>query len=187
MLLVEGIFLFRGRREGDGKADCKRFAKGMAVFGGLAFLAFLPQVLFWRKLYGNSLQMPKMEEMDWLLPRIDLTLFSTYHGLIAWSPVLLLVVPGLWFLIRENRLVGAAFAMVVAAQVYVNSANEVWWAGGSFGNRRFVDYSFIFLLAIAACCRRWRGHPLFWTLTAVGTLWNFGLLGAERSHVLTVS
>ena len=65
-------------------------------------------------------------------------------------------------------------------------ANEVWWAGGSFGNRRFVDYSAVFVLAFAACCQRWKRSVVFWALTATAVAWNLLLICAERTHILTL-
>lgn len=186
MLGVEAWSRIAEASRGSRKGLLRDYAIGAAIVALAALVAFAPQMLFWWKLYGNPLQMPKIEEMNWLAPRIDFTLFSTYHGLLSWSPVLLLTIPGLWLIYRKDRIVGSAFALVVLAQVYVNSANEIWWAGGSFGNRRFVDYSFIFVLAFAACCRKWGRSPVFITLTAAACLWNFLLLCAERSQVLSL-
>ena len=186
MLGVEAYFsIAEGSKENRG-ALWRYYILGGLLTALSALAAFVPQMLFWWKLYGNPVQMPKMEEMNWLSPRIDLTLFSTYHGLLSWSPLLLLTIPGLWILHKKNRIIGSAFTLVVLAQVYINSANEIWWAGGSFSNRRFVDYSFIFVLAFAACWRKWGRSPLFIAFVAVASLWNVLLLCAERLQILTL-
>jgi len=186
VLPVEAYLVISGLGRGERPAALKRMAAGFLVFAATSFLSFLPQMVFWWRLYGNPVQMPKIEEMNWMRPRVDLMLFSTYHGLLSWSPLLLLTVPGLWLLHRRDRIVGSAFALVLLIQVYINATNEVWWAGGSFGNRRFVDYSFMFLMAFAACWRRWGRSPLFVTLVLLAAGWNFVLIGAERAQVLTL-
>jgi hypothetical protein len=148
-------------------------------------VGFLPQMLFWLALYGNPISFPKMEEMHWLRPKLWSVLFSQYHGLLSWSPLLILVLPGLYFIYKREKPVAVALGLALAIQVYLNSANEVWWAGGSFGNRRFADYALIFVPAIAVVMERRRGAlvPLVCVILAG---WNWLLVVAERAGVLTL-
>jgi tetratricopeptide (TPR) repeat protein len=161
--------------------------RGIGLFALGAAAAFLPQCVFWNCIYGHPLQLPKMEEMRWVQPQILPMLFSDYHGLVSWCPLTVLAIPGLWLIYKKERVIGLALGLILLAQVYVNAANEIWWAGGSFSNRRFVDYSLIFLLAFAACCGRWGRSPLFVLLVALSASWSFLLMGAERAQVLTLN
>ena len=144
-----------------------------------------PQLIIWGHLYGNPLQLPKIEEMHWFSPNLFETLFSDYHGLLTWSPVLVLAPVGLLLLWPRDRTMAAALAAIMALQLYLNAANEVWWAGGSFGNRRFSDIGVPFLIAIAVALRHIR--PAFVVpLAAVLTAWNFLLMAMERGGRLTL-
>lgn len=158
---------------------------GVLVAAVLALLAFSPQMILWWKLYGNPLQLPKIEEMHWLRPRLYETLFSQYHGVLSWSPVIALVPLGLVLLWRRDRVLALGLAFVIAMQVYLNAANEIWWAGGSFGNRRMVNCGVPFVIALAAWLRGAR--PLF-TVPVVVPLagWNLLLWAKERAGELSL-
>lgn len=166
-------------------ARWRQWLAGTAIAAGAALVAFSPQMITWWTIYGNPLQLPKIEEMHWLRPRLMDTLFSDYHGMVSWSPLLLLVPVGVWFLWRRDRVLAVAVGLVIAIQVYLNAANEIWWAGGSFGNRRMVACGVPFVVAIAAALGlgRWRYTlPVVVPLTA----WNFLLWARERAGELNL-
>lgn len=123
----------------------------MAVLGALAAVTFLPQVFAWESLYGTPLLTPQGAGfMRWSEPAVLSVLFSLKHGLFSWTPALLLVVAGLPFLVRRDRLVGWSSVAVLVLTVYVNAAVQDWWAGAAFGARRFVGSAVFFGLGIAA-------------------------------------
>ncbi len=162
-----------------------RWLRGAAIAAAVALIVFSPQVIVWWRLYGNPLALPKIEEMHWFSPRLLSVLFSEYHGLLSWSPVLMLVPLGLAVLWRRDRVLAASLAVAIVIQWYVNAANEIWWASGSFGARRFLNCSVPFLMAIAAVLGRWR---VVYT-APVGILlagWNFLLWASERAGSLSL-
>lgn len=211
-----------GEREGHGSSrgpssGAFSGASGMAgLWGGLAaggaggaglVLGFAPQLLAWWRLHGSPLALPKIEEMHWFNPRVGEMLFSDFHGLLPWTPVLALALPGLYFLCRRDRALGIPLAAAFALQLYVNAANEIWWCGGSFGNRRLVDASLILLWAYAALFwrarmglpgstaysssarpgpwARWRTRALY-AAVALCCAWTLWLAAMERVGLLTL-
>lgn len=165
--------------------DWRRWLIGTAIAAGAALLAFAPQFIVWTVLYGNPLQLPKIEEMHWLQPALWETLFSEYHGLLSWSPVLALVPFGLAVLGRRDRTLAVALAVVIALQIYLNAANEIWWAGGSFGARRFVNCGVPIVVALAALLGAVR--PAVIGPVVVGTAgWNLLLIAKERAGELSL-
>lgn len=166
-------------------AEWKSWLQGTALAAATATVTFLPQAITWWTLYGNPLQLPKIEEMHWFQPRLIDTLFSEYHGILSWSPLLLLVPIGVWKLWRMDRVLGAAVGFVIVAQVYLNAANEIWWAGGSFGNRRMVACGVPFIVAIAAALMIGRGRVML-PLAILLSLWNFLLWVTERGGLLSL-
>lgn len=159
-----------------------------AALGAVALgVAFAPQMLIWRKIYGSAFRSPQVEGMRWLRPALGEMFLSDYHGILTWSPVFLFVTLGLFLLWKRDRLIGAAFILSLAAQTWINAASEAWWAGGSFGNRRFVDYSLIYIVAMAG----WLAHPLSRRLWVKGVMaafvaWNLLLVAMERGGALTL-
>ena len=76
-------------------------------------------------------------------------LFSSRHGLFSWSPLLIFAALGFLFFVRREPRVGVPLALLLAGLVYVNSSVADWWAGGSFGARRFDSAIPIFALGLA--------------------------------------
>ncbi len=131
-----------------------RWAAGAALCG----LIFLPQLLAWHSLYGSFLLTPQGPGfMRWSQPEWGAVLFSSRNGLFPWAP--LLAVAGLGIVVacvRRPRL-GIALAAGVVLQVLANGAAWDWWAGGSFGGRRF-DSCFAALSIGLAALLAWRGR-----------------------------
>lgn len=121
------------------------------VLGAIAALAFVPQLLAWKAIYGQYVVIPQGPGfMRWTQPEFLAVLFSTRRGLFLWTPALLLAVAGLVLLVRRDRLLGFGAIVVLALSLYVNSAARDWWAGEAFGARRFVGETVLFALGFAA-------------------------------------
>ncbi len=107
-------------------------------FAWPAALAFLPQAIFWQRIYGVPLLVPPGPDLlpPWK-PHLLHLLFSTWNGMLPWTPVLCLGL-GLWFLVPE-RPVRFAAAAVLALTLYSSSLQLDWWGGAAFGPRRLVS------------------------------------------------
>ena len=138
---------------------------GGAIVRGVACLAgavagFIPQMIVWHTIYGRALAIPQGEGfMRWTAPALGAVLFSDWHGLFTWTPVVAAAVAGLAFLWRRDRLVFTAAAAFLAISWYVNAAAADWWAGEAFGSRRFVSCFPVFVLGLASLIERWSPKP----------------------------
>src|SRR5690606_17785066 len=116
-----------------------RWAAGALV----SLTAFAPQLLAWKALYGEYVSSPQGPGfMWWTEPAWSEVLFSSRNGLLPWSPLYALAGAGLFVGLRRSPRLAAALLVAVALQVLANGAAWDWWAGGSFGGRRF-DSTFI--------------------------------------------
>ena len=88
-------------------------------------------------------------------PHYGAVLFSYWHGLFLWTPVVAIAVAGLAYLWRRDRLVFSAAIAFFALSWYVNAAAADWWAGEAFGSRRFVSCFAVFTLGLAGVIERW--------------------------------
>jgi hypothetical protein len=124
--------------------------------GGLAFLAvFSPQLLYWKALYGSFLLIPQGGGyLDWTRPRLEEVLFSSRHGLLSWAPVLWLALGGLPGFARRAPAFGLPLVAALFLTLYVNASVSDWWAGASFGSRRFDGALPLFALGLAAALAR---------------------------------
>jgi len=182
---VELLIKMRGKEYRENTKGWKDFLKGCSLLIPCFLFTFLPQLLFWGKIYGSPFRFPKLEEMHWLRPALFETLFSDYHGLLPWTPIVILGALGLGFVWKKDRIVGTGFALCLLAQIYINSANEVWWAGGSFSNRRMTEYSFILMTGFCGLIEEKKRR--YWILPGILFAgWSFLLVVAERSGILTL-
>lgn len=184
--LVETLALARLWIRGKRRLARRRLA-GAALAAGCAVLAFAPQMLEWKFVYGSFFSGPAAYmryDLDLLKPVHGLkALFSSNHGLLFWHPAWALAAVGLAAAVCKNAPRGgrwpalAALAMLLAVW-HVVACWPVWHAGASFGNR-------FFLSALAALGAGWaalhalagtrRGRATLWILLVLGGIWNAGL------------
>jgi hypothetical protein len=144
-----------------------------AAGGTVAFIAFTPQLSAWKVLYGHWFVVPQGPHfMRWDAPCWSEVLFSSRNGLLPWSPAYLFFGGALLAGFRRSpRLTGGLLAGVVL-QVVANGAVWDWWAGGSFGGRRF-DSTYV-AFAFGA------GVLVAWAAQAVTQAIRRGARTAER-------
>jgi len=138
-----------------GRVTTGQLARFGATMGAGLLTGVVPQLMAWQSVYGSAFVIPQGGSfMRWGDPAILSVLFSTRHGLFLWTPALLFAAAGVAWLWRRDRLVGGAVALTLAAAVYVNAAVSDWWAGEAFGARRFISYTPLFVLGLAAIADR---------------------------------
>jgi len=141
----------------------------------LVFLTvFLPQMIVWHSLYGRWLTVPQGSEyVVWYKPHLFDVLFSTRHGLISWTPAVAGCLLGIVMLVRTRRRLAAGLLAAFLLQLYVNSV--AGWTGWSFGMRRFVNCTALFVLGAAYLIEITQQHRLRPYLvggTIVLAVWN---------------
>jgi hypothetical protein len=141
---------------------------------GTAALVFLPQMIYWKLIYGGY--------MRWGSPQFESVLFASRHGLLSWSPVLWVGAFGFIGTIRKAPALGWSLLGAFLASLYVNASVYDWWAGASFGARRFDGSLPAFglgLAAFVAWALPWiRNHAsaILYIVAAPLLLWNFLLM-----------
>lgn len=112
--------------------------KRVVLVAGVAVAVFVPQMLFWKVIYGGFLLVPQGGTyMAWGAPQLGAVLFSSRHGLLSWSPLLWLGLIGLVAFARKAPLFAVGLLAALVLTTYVNASVHDWWAGASFGSRRF--------------------------------------------------
>jgi len=135
----------------DARGAAPRAALHLAVCGLSAIVVFSPQMLVWWTLYGNPFLVPQGEDfMHWGSPALASVLFSSWHGLLTWTPVAGAALIGLVLLARRAPLVGVALIVAFLVAFYTNAAVADWWAGEAYGSRRFVSCFPILVIGLAA-------------------------------------
>ena len=128
--------------------------KSAAAMAAGLLIGFSPQLLIWKFLYGSFLAAPAAFNLSWSNFSLGETVFSSYHGLLAWTPLYALASAGLlWEAIYGDWRAGALF-LILAGQVLINSFSASWWGGQAFGLRQLTGTSLIAGLGTAYFLRR---------------------------------
>ncbi|MBA2542825.1 MAG: hypothetical protein H0V17_24480, partial [Deltaproteobacteria bacterium] len=90
------------------------------------------------------------EFMRWDDPAWSETLFSSRNGLFPWSPLYAPMVLGVVLFARASVRLPLALLLGLLAQAEINGAAWDWWAGGSYGGRRFDSTYVVFAVGAAA-------------------------------------
>lgn len=143
----------------------------LAAVGGGFVVAFSPQMAVWAVLYGQPFAVPQGPSfIEWTSPNLVAVLFSDYHGLFAWSPILLLAVWGGMLWLRRDRALAGPILVVILLSWYVNAAVADWWAGEAYGARRFLSLFPLFVVGLSAWVQPVDGRPRTGRLLTVAAL-----------------
>ena len=175
-------------RRGD-HAGARALLQRLAIGAGVALVCYLPQVGTYLVLYGHIGPAPEIAgKMVWHAPHAASVLLSPGHGLLVWTPLVVLSLAGLaWFAVTgaglpdaaRGRRIGICLLAMFLAQVYVSGSVESWTAAGAFGQRRFVGTTILLVIGLAAAFRVAAGRfprPAVQVVIAVCVWWNLGLM-----------
>ncbi len=154
---------------------------GLFLMGVTAGLIFVPQLIAYRIITGAfGPSKVVLGKFTWTSPNFLNVLFAPDHGLIPWTPVVLLAAIGLVLLWRRDKLLTTALAAAMLVQVYVAGSFLTWQSAGSFGQRRFINSTSIFVLGACALVAFVLAHGMpRWVPVVVALIfvaWNGGLL-----------
>ena len=162
------------RRDRPGQQELRQTAMRMFLSGAAFLAVFSPQLIVWKVLYGGFVTVPQGSGfLSWFKPALFDTLFSTRHGLISWTPVILPAIIGLFMFPAGKRRLGYMLVVPLVLQLYVNSVAV--YVGWSFGMRRCLNCSAMFALGLAALLAKAKERIPFRYLvmiTVVPIIWN---------------
>ena len=191
VLLVPGVEALSEYRAAflAGKSEPKepgRLFLRHAAFVFVATAALLPTFLTRWILYGNALETgyPSLRTWSWLSPSLLAVLFSSDHGLLTWTPILIPAVAGLVIFSRRDAILGGGLLLSFLAFYYFIASYPSWDGISSFGNRFFVSLTPLFVIGLAASLDSfvglWRrsaqGMAVASATIALLVLWNGGAI-----------
>jgi hypothetical protein len=144
---------------GEKRAGGLRALGYLAAVGAAALAVFSIQLAQWQLFYGTWLTVPQGGAyVDWRAPFWRPVLFSTFRGLLAWMPVVLLAALGLALRIRRQPRLVVPLLLVLLLETYVNSSTRDWFGGAGFGPRRYTSETVILVIGLAALLRALPGR-----------------------------
>jgi hypothetical protein len=163
------------------------------IYLGTFVVALLPTLISRQIIFGSPTNTgyTPVRGWAWHSPAFWSVLFSSDHGLLSWTPILILALVGLaWFHRVDQRF--ATYLTVVFVAFYVLISLHPDWDGlSSYGSRFFVSLTPLFVLGLAAFFewlgRAWHGRrstAAAWTMVAVPIVWNLGLVYQWGTHLI---
>lgn len=183
----EGLFILLMPAEGIWLIGQRRWNRG-ELFGYVVSLVtflicLLPQIVVNRAIFNRWLPAAAPDiSFDFRHPHLIELLFSTHHGWIAWSPLVVVALLGLPLAVRTLGWFAAALIVIGAIDVYFNASLSDWYGGAAFGSRRLTDQTLLLAIGFAALFdwlekRRFAAGPPL--LTALGIGWTLLLMARE--------
>ncbi|HNS51146.1 MAG TPA: glycosyltransferase family 39 protein [Anaerolineae bacterium] len=149
-----------------------------------ALAGFSPQMVTWKIMFGSYLGTPYGQQLFWLQPGLFGILFSSYHGLYFYAPLLLVATFGFIPLFRRDRRLALTLLLAFAATVYAASCNIAWWGGASFGARYLVCTLPWLALPLAVLLQQLRWRLPIYLLMVVCVAWTYGLFLADFGRLV---
>ncbi|MBK7939645.1 MAG: hypothetical protein IPJ82_22305 [Lewinellaceae bacterium] len=138
------------------KTHFSKIALAAILAGAVIFL----QAAYWKYATGEWIVYSYQEQgFSWLKPHLSDVLFSARAGWLVYSPVMLFAVAGLFWLRKvrpapEGSGAGTGLLPVVLiyclTALYITAAWDIWWYGGSLGQRAMVQAYPVWAFALGA-------------------------------------
>ncbi len=143
------------------------------------------QFLVWKHIYGQYVLIPQGKRFVRFEFHGLYTLFSSNHGLLLWSPILILALIGLFFLFKKNSYLARATFLAFFIQWIINSSLNDLGGGDAFGGRRFIETFPWLILALAMILVKLKQHPkIIWSVMILSIFWNLVLLENYRLETI---
>ncbi len=193
---LEVLFLARPsvRDANQLKISFGQLLAGCAISAGVFLVSLLPTFITRQIIYGSPFATgyPGITTWHWATPRLLRVLFSSDHGMWAWTPILFLAAVGLIFLYMRDALLGAGSILTFLAFYYFIASYPDWDGLSSYGNRFFISLTPIFILGLAALLESFssvvakasRAVAVASAILAILTLWNLGFIFQWGTHMV---
>ncbi len=182
------------RDSSPGSPSVAQLLANHLLFNLIVVVCLLPTFVSRYVIYGGALESGyvPLGHWAWRSPYFLQVLFSPNHGLLVWTPVVILALAGLFiFLWREPR-VGTSILAAVLAFYLLIACYPDWDGISSYGNRFFISLTAPFILGLSVLFAR--ADSLFRSsrvamaaassLVACLILWNMAFVFQWGTHLV---
>ena len=150
----------------------QKLALAAVLTGAVGFI----QLAYWKYVSGEWIVYSYQDQgFSWLRPHVLNGLFSYRAGWLVYSPVMAFALIGFVTLARQQPRLWPAALVFCCLYMYITFAWDIWWYGGSLGQRAMVQSYPVWALALAAFVewvfRQKRFFQVWFLVTAGLLLW----------------
>jgi hypothetical protein len=140
-----------------------------------AFVFFIPQMLYWHEMTGHWIYYSYYREGFWYWnkPKLAAVLFDVQNGLFLYSPLVLLMMIGVFYGMKQKKFHGPVLLLIFLLATYSFASWWTWWFGGAFGHRCYVEYYALLAIPLAglyAKINSWRSRSMRYGLMGLTIL-----------------
>jgi hypothetical protein len=129
------------------KAQWSNYVLAGVIAGAVMFL----QAAYWKYATGEWLVYSYEDQgFTWFPPHIEDVLWSARAGWLVYSPMMIFAVAGLFMLRNRSPKVFPTVFLYCMVALYITSAWDIWWYGGSLGQRAMVQAYPLWAFALGA-------------------------------------
>lgn len=146
----------------------------LAVYSATLLAGITPQLIVWKYLFGHYLTIPQGSTFvlcgNFYLLEV---LFSSYHGLFTWTPMVLASLIG-FFAFGRRRFNGAWPYMLAALLLFFlhSFLLQDWYGGGGFGIRRSANIFVLLAFGFMMLYRRYGANGFFRMAVIACAVWT---------------
>ncbi|MCX7957143.1 MAG: hypothetical protein N2643_04535 [Endomicrobia bacterium] len=156
----------------------KRFFLILLVFTISFILGFSPSLIN-SKIIFSQFTIPKLYTLSlnkYIFHSIYEVLFSSYHSVVLWTPIILISIIGLIVGIKQHKIITLSFIMIFILDTIIIGLTISPGGGSSFGIRYYTDLIFIFGIGIYFLLNYLRNSKLYFIIiSSILCLWTFVL------------
>lgn len=130
--------------------------KALIIAGVAAFMMLIPQLMYWKEMTGKWIYYSYTDEgfKYWNQPKLAAVLFDVQNGLLLYSPLVILMLVGIFFGLKEKKYQAPTMLIIFMISTYLFASWWAWWFGGAFGHRSYVEYYALLALPLAGLIQR---------------------------------
>ena len=119
------------------------------------------QLIYWKYVSGDWLVYSYQEQgFSWLNPHIENVFFSYRKGWLVYTPLISFALLGFVFLWQQKRSIFWATLLFFLVNTWIVTAWDIWWYGGSFGQRAMIQSYAVLAFPLAAFFQWLRGKRI---------------------------
>ena len=141
------------------------------------------QLFYWHYVTGNWFVYSYQEEgFSWLSPHIWRGLMSYRSGWLMYSPLMIFSLVGFYYLFGQNRKLFFPTVIFATLFMYIAWAWDIWWYGGSLGQRTMVQAYPVLAFPLCAMAAAWQRFPVIPKYVVLGIAILFGYMNLWFTH-----
>jgi len=174
--------------------NTRRLFSANVLYCAATLMAFSPTLITRQIIYGHPLQFGYGRVSAWHLssPNWGSVLFSSDHGLLVWTPIVVLAILGLVLFLKRGGNTARYLLAACLGYYYLMAIDPCWDGISSFGNRKFISLTPVFVLGLAVAFSefaRWmnangRALVIASSVAALLVAWNLAFIFQWGTHLV---